>query len=136
MSKIPLSAVVKNVQDTEWTYIEGQEGREDRLRWKILIGDEDSNTEALTYGTFEIPEGRFLDAHFHADHEVYHILQGKGVVLINDDVKEIEPGSIVYIPGNTTHGIRNTGNEKLVLIWVFPNNKWSEVEYHFVDRAF
>ena len=38
-----LSAIVKNQVDTEWTYFSGQEGREDRLRWKTLIGDEESN---------------------------------------------------------------------------------------------
>jgi mannose-6-phosphate isomerase-like protein (cupin superfamily) len=136
LSNEVIPSIVKNAEDCEWTYFEGQEGRLDRLRWKILIGDDQSETKSLTYGIMELPEGRFLDAHFHADHEVYHVLEGVGVVLIDDEVTGIGPGSVVYIPGNATHGIRNTGKERLVMIWIFPNDKWNEVEYHMVDRSF
>ncbi len=136
MANNTLSAIVKNPHDTEWTYFNGQEGREDQLRWKTLIGDEESNTQGLTYGIMEMPQGTFVHAHFHADNEIFHILQGEGVVLINKDVIEVEPGSIFYIPGNTVHGIRNTSKEMLKVIWVFPSNKFSEIEYHLVDRCF
>ena len=136
MSNNTLSAILKNPEDTEWTYFIGQEGREDSLRWKTLIGDDESNTQGLTYGIMEMPQGTFVHAHFHADNEVFHILKGEGVALIDKDVTEVGPGAIFYIPGNTVHGIRNTGQKMLKVIWVFPSNKFSEIEYHLVDRSF
>ena len=136
MTDTVVPSIIKNADDCEWTYIKGQEGRLDRLRWKTLIGDGQADTKALTFGVFEVPEGRFLDAHFHAEHEIYFIQQGVGSVLIDKEVTEVGPGSIVYIPGNAVHGIRNTGKERLTLIWAFPNDQLSEIEYHMVDQEF
>src|SRR5262249_55553722 len=42
--------------------------------------------------------------HYHREcTEVYYILQGRGKMEMNDDVVEVEPGTVVYIEPYTTH---------------------------------
>ena len=42
----------------------------------------------------------------------------------------VSPGTVVYVPENLTHGIRNAGSQTLTLLWFFPVNRWSDVKYH------
>ena len=42
--------------------------------------------------------------HYHKQcTEVYYILQGRGKMELNDDVVEVEPGTVIYIEPNTAH---------------------------------
>ena len=42
--------------------------------------------------------------HYHKQcTEVYYILQGWGKMELNDDVVEVEPGTVIYIEPNTAH---------------------------------
>ena len=37
--------------------------------------------------------------------------------------------SFVYIPKNVDHGLKNTGEEDLEILWIFPTDCWEKVEY-------
>jgi mannose-6-phosphate isomerase-like protein (cupin superfamily) len=41
--------------------------------------------------------------------EVYYVLEGSGVMVIDREEREVEPGSAVYIPPGAEQHIRNTG---------------------------
>jgi mannose-6-phosphate isomerase-like protein (cupin superfamily) len=41
--------------------------------------------------------------------EVYYILEGSGLVVIDGEEREVGPGSTVYIPPGAEQHIRNTG---------------------------
>jgi mannose-6-phosphate isomerase-like protein (cupin superfamily) len=42
--------------------------------------------------------------HYHREcTEVYYILQGRGKIELNDDIVDVEPGTVVYIEPYTTH---------------------------------
>lgn len=53
--------------------------------------------------------------------EVYYILEGKGIMHIDDETEEVQPGQVIYIPQNSKQHIENTGNEELkFLAIVYP----------------
>ena len=58
-----------------------------------------------------------LSLHRHAEAEVYHILAGSEVVIINTEEYPVSAGATVFIPGNAGHGVRNTGTGPLRLLW-------------------
>ena len=59
-------------------------------------------------------------------------LQGQGLLLLkNEDTRLIEQNNAVYIPENALHGVRNTGDVDLKLLWVFPTDSWNDVAYDF-----
>ena len=55
--------------------------------------------------------------HYHRQaEEVYYILQGQGQMVIDDEIRLVEPGDTVIIPPPSQHLIRNVGTEELVMV--------------------
>jgi quercetin dioxygenase-like cupin family protein len=121
---------IKNDSEYPWEYDPGEEGFDDVIRWRTLICGEKTSTEGISMGTLEIPPGAVLDAHHHSSLEVYYLISGEGRLLCGDTVKHVRAGDVVYIPANQVHGIKNISDHTLTLVWMFPTDTWSEIEYH------
>ena len=50
--------------------------------------------------------------------EVYYLLEGKGVMHINEESKEVFPKCAIYIPPDSTQYIENTGDSDLVFLCI------------------
>ncbi len=50
--------------------------------------------------------------------EVYYILEGEGIMHINDESAKVGPGQAVYIPPNSRQYIENTGNSRLIFLCI------------------
>ena len=50
--------------------------------------------------------------------EVYFILSGMGRMYIDDEVEDVQEGSIIYIPPNSVQFILNFGNVDLVFLCI------------------
>ena len=62
---------------------------------------------SLSPGKSSLPH-RFFEAS-----EVYYILKGKGLMHIDDETTEVEPGDTIYIPPNAVQFIECIGKENL-----------------------
>lgn len=63
--------------------------------------------------------------------EIYYILEGKGIIHINEEIEEVFPGQIIYIPANSKQYIKNAGKDELkFLCIVYP--KWKEEDEELV----
>ena len=122
--------ILLNAENRPWEYIEGEEGRTDVIRWKTLLGAADSATAGITFGICEVPPGALLDAHHHDQPEAYYVLKGTTRVLVGDIRENLVPSSVLYIPPDMVHGIRNIGAETVQLMWLFPVDRWQEVNYN------
>ncbi len=102
-----------------------------RTHWKTLLSADRTPTEAMTVGVTEIEpsQANEIFLHQHAQPEVYTILAGYGVVQISGEEYTVQPGSLVFIPGDAPHGLRNTGNEVLRLLYVFAVDSLDQVVY-------
>ena len=58
-----------------------------------------------------------LHAHSGMD-KVYHVLEGRGVFVLEDREIEMEAGTMLIAPEGVRHGIRNTSEGKLVVLAV------------------
>jgi len=56
-----------------------------------------------------------LHAHDRMD-KVYQVLTGSGVFLLEDREIAMEPGVLLIAPEGVPHGIRNTGDDRLVVL--------------------
>lgn len=65
-----------------------------------------------------IGPGRSSAPHALATTEVYYLLQGKGVMIVEGEEREVERGDAVYIPPRATQRLRNTGDEEIVFICI------------------
>jgi len=75
----------------------------------------------------EVKPGARLSLQKHAHRsEKWHIVTGKGLVVIDDKEIEVGPGSLVDVPLGAVHRIGNTGDDKLVFIEVAFGDNLSE----------
>ena len=63
--------------------------------------------------------GQEHDLHAHAGMDkVYHVLEGSGVFLLADREIPMRAGVMLVAPEGVSHGVRNTGSGRLVVLAV------------------
>ena len=66
---------------------------------------------------FEPGQEHKLHAHEGMD-KMYFVLEGRGLFLLENEELPMEPGQMLVAPENVPHGVRNTGDERLVVMAV------------------
>jgi len=82
----------------------------------MLISPQNTASQNLSLQISEIPSGSEQPVHHHEPEQCYYIIKGKGLMVIENDSREVKAGDAVFIPSNSKHGIRNLGNEMLEYI--------------------
>ncbi|MCZ7403231.1 MAG: cupin domain-containing protein [Candidatus Methanoperedens sp.] len=62
--------------------------------------------------------GQTSRAHKLKTSEVYYILDGQGLMHINDEIEPVHDGHAIYIPPNSTQFFKNTGEKDLIFICI------------------
>lgn len=103
------------------------------VRWRTLLSADRTPTTSMTVGVAEIEPGRpeAFYPHRHAESEVYYVLAGRGIVMIDGREHPVRPGTALFIPGDAEHGVRNTGTELLRLLYAFAVDSFDQIEYVF-----
>jgi len=60
--------------------------------------------------------GKTTTKHKLKSSEVYYLLQGKGIMFIDEEQQEVEKDDVIYIPPNSIQWISNTGNEEIIIL--------------------
>ena len=113
------------VPNQEWSTTEKYPG----VRWKFLIDADFTGSSGLSLGFAEIAPGGDLTLHYHSPAEIYVVTDGTGILNKSGKPEEIKKADVVYISGNAKHGLKNNGKEILKFYWIFPTDRFSEVEY-------
>ena len=116
---------LETVSSQEWTSTEKYPG----VRWKFLIDKDFNGSTGLSLGYAEIAPGGDLTLHYHSPDEIYVITNGEGILNKSGDLEKIKKGDVVYIGRNEKHALKNDGEETLEFYWIFPTDRFSEVEY-------
>jgi quercetin dioxygenase-like cupin family protein len=64
---------------------------------------------------FEPGQEHALHSHAGMD-KVYQVLEGRGAFLLEGREESMEPGVMLVAPDGVSHGIRNTGDERLLVL--------------------
>jgi len=116
---------LKSVSNQEWRTTDKYPG----VRWKFLIDADFTGSTGLSLGLAEIAPGGDLILHYHLPAEIYVVTNGEGTLNKSGELEEIKKGDVVYIGGSAKHALKNTGNETLKFYWIFPTDRFSDVEY-------
>ena len=116
---------LESVSNQEWSTTEKYPG----VRWKFLIDSDFTKSCGLSLGFAEIAPGGDLILHYHSPVEIYVVTDGKGILNKSGELEEIKKGDVVYIAENEKHALKNNGKETLKFYWIFPTDRFSEVEY-------
>ena len=102
-----------------------------KAQWKELLGSASGCQNDITMGVVRLRQGESLEPHRHAQPETYFTLSGRGTVTIEDVVHSVDPGRMLFIPGNARHQINNMEPEDLMILYTFAISNFSDVAYHF-----
>ena len=116
---------LERVSNQEWTSTDKYPG----VRWKFLIDKDFNGSTGLSLGYAEIAPGGNLTLHYHSPDEIYVITNGEGILNKSGDLEKIKEGDVVYIGRNEKHALKNDGKKILKFYWIFPTDRFSEVEY-------
>lgn len=112
------------------------EGGEDpafgSVRWRTLFCADKTQTSGMVLGVAEFGPLGTLNAHRHGPAEIYFGLDGHGVVTIDGVPHAISAGTALFIPPDAEHHTL-AGDEGLRFLYVFPRDRFSEVDYRFAD---
>jgi len=115
-----LVKLVTKLKDVdEWEIFSREVHKRSQFKWKHLISKELSGSGDITLGLGELDPGKVHGVHWHphAD-EIYYVLEGVAKVTLGDEEIVADPGTAIYIPKGTKHGIINQSDKPFVLLWV------------------
>ncbi len=72
-----------------------------------------------------LPAGKSTLPHKLKSTEVYYILEGEGIIHVNQESAEVQPGKAVYVPPGAMQHLENTGSEDLSFLCIV-DPMWSE----------
>jgi mannose-6-phosphate isomerase-like protein (cupin superfamily) len=122
----------KHLDEMEWSGWPGdQVATRGKAQWKELLGSGSGCQNDMTMGVVRLRKGESLEPHFHAQPETYFTLSGRGTVTIDGVVFDVDPGRMLFIPGNARHQINNTNEEDLLILYTFAVSDFSKIQYHF-----
>jgi quercetin dioxygenase-like cupin family protein len=77
-----------------------------------------TGSDGLALGTQQVMLGAGIPIHRHLQmDEAFYVLEGSGVLTLNDVPHTFEKGATIFIPKNTWHGFANPDHEVL-LLWI------------------
>lgn len=124
--------IVRRLQDVEWQgWPAEQVAERGRVSWKDLLGSDPAEGADMVMGVARVRPGETLELHRHAQPETYFTLAGRGTVTIGGVAHEVEPGMLLFIPGDAEHGVRNDTAEELQFLYAFAVRDFAEVVYRF-----
>ena len=88
----------------------------------VITGRE--NVIQINHGI--VKAGYALDGAVHEEDEIYYILSGHGKLKLNEEVMEVSPNQVIFIPAGSFHALDNRGSEEDLCILTF----WRDWRYN------
>jgi len=74
----------------------------------------------LSLGLYVLPAGGTDPQSPHTEDEVYYVISGKAQILVADENRDVQAGSIVYVEKNIAHRFHSIEEELTVLVFFAP----------------
>lgn len=88
---------------------------------------ERTGTRELLLGSEALPPGSAIPVHSHDGYEeIIFIHEGTVRLTLGDRVVEAEPGTTMFVPPGTWHGVEAHGDAEATLLFIFPETDIAE----------
>ena len=91
-------------------------GKYDGFSTNLLIGETNSGSKEISIQLTDVEPNGMQFLHSHSQEQCYYIISGSGLIVIDDLSKEVREGDAIFIPSNSTHGIKNIGKTNLTYL--------------------
>jgi mannose-6-phosphate isomerase-like protein (cupin superfamily) len=74
----------------------------------------------LSMGLYVLPAGGTDPQSPHTEDEVYYVVSGRAKILVANENRDVQAGSIAYVPKNVAHRFHSIEEELRVLVFFAP----------------
>jgi mannose-6-phosphate isomerase-like protein (cupin superfamily) len=74
----------------------------------------------LSMGLYVLPAGGTDPQSPHTEDEIYYVVSGRAKILVADENRDVQPGSILYVAKNIAHRFHSIEEELTVLVFFAP----------------
>lgn len=83
--------------------------KRDNITSHLLVSKRTCDSENLAVTLIEMDPGGVQHVHNHEPEQMYYILEGLGVMTVDDERRQVQAGDCTYYPPFAKHGLENTG---------------------------
>ncbi len=74
----------------------------------------------LSMGLYVLPAGGTDPQSPHTEDEVYYVVSGRGKVMVADEDRDVQSGSVIYVAKNVEHRFHSIKEELTLLVFFAP----------------
>ena len=74
----------------------------------------------LSMGVYVLPAGGTDPQSPHTENEVYYVVSGRAKILVAEEDRDVQAGSIVYVAKNVAHHFHSIEEELILLVFFAP----------------
>jgi mannose-6-phosphate isomerase-like protein (cupin superfamily) len=74
----------------------------------------------LSVGLYVLPPGGVDGQRPHDEDEVYYVLDGEARISVADEVRDVRPGSVIYVAAGVAHRFHDILTELRLLVFFAP----------------
>jgi mannose-6-phosphate isomerase-like protein (cupin superfamily) len=84
---------------------------------KELAGPETTGSSRVDFRISRYAPAAYVEEHVHkVQEQVYYVLEGEGILTLDDTKNLMRPNDYVYVPPGVRHSFTNTGTQGLVFL--------------------
>ena len=83
------------------------------------------NEGTLSLGLYVLEAGSTDTQTPHAEDEIYYIVKGRGVIVVDGERRQVQPGSIVFVAKEVDHRFVDIEEELSILVFFAPEHQTS-----------
>ncbi len=84
-----------------------------------LLNKNTVGSKKIMLGVSTFTPGTDTPQKVHEEEELCFVIKGKVSITVNENEVPCSSSSAIYIPPGVPHGVRNTGDEDVVMVYVF-----------------
>ncbi len=112
----PYKASIRNIAEEPWQQFPGHFGS---ALSKALVRPETTGSRQIDYRISTYQPMAYVERHRHeVQEQVYHVLDGEGLMEIGDEKTVVRKHDVIFIPPGVWHSIENSGLADLTFIVV------------------
>jgi len=106
--------VIRNIAEVRWDQLPGH--YEGALS-KLLVHPDSVGSRLIDHRISTYQPRAYVESHTHRIQEqVYHVLEGEGIMYLDDRAQVIRKHDVVFIPPGVEHSLHNTGLTQLTFL--------------------
>ena len=137
LGSLPKISFAKTASGNKGIVVRADEGIHILTRRKVPITIKISKTnqgiDNISFCTEEMNPGRKMRVHKHLyNDELIFVHRGEGRLTLGDQTIEVKTGDVAFVPRGIWHGLDNTGNENLIMVFQYSP---AGFEQYFIENG-